>query len=265
MARMMPAFGDSRNACKDQRVELFKGTRICKFNAMGRCKRGRECKFAHGEAAVKEQPDFSKTRLCQEFIETGFCRDGERCKFAHGKADLRNRNETMPSGRALYKSSNDMTSLGMQELLQAVMQVRQPTTYEEAALKLLLRGASRFSLGEVPQQASVAEDCLFKEASPFSRQSTCFDDDSSLPAFSRNSTEESSFCQNMLEEASTGEASDRAYDVSESSVTSSPRHQASDVEMVMVKNTFIHIETQEETASRHLRRACSAPALLKGP
>jgi hypothetical protein len=259
---MMLASCNAKNDSKVQRTEIFKGTRLCKFNAVGRCKRGRDCKFAHSEAEMKEQPDFSKTRFCQEFAETGFCRDREHCTFAHGKEELRCRNETMPVGPRGYKGSTDMTSVGMQELLQAVLQVRQPASYEAAALSLLLRGASGFSHGEVTPHTTVAEHCFLKESSPFSRQSTCFDEDCSLPAFSRNSTEEAFSCQSEVEVASTEDASDSAHEASESSA-SSPRYRSSDVDMVMVKNTFIHIETQEEAAPRHLRRVCSAPALLK--
>eukprot|EP00930_Biecheleria_cincta_P068977 TRINITY_DN56793_c0_g1_i1.p1 TRINITY_DN56793_c0_g1~~TRINITY_DN56793_c0_g1_i1.p1 ORF type:complete len:264 (-),score=65.71 TRINITY_DN56793_c0_g1_i1:449-1240(-) len=261
---MMFASCNAQTVSRDQRIELFKGTRLCKFNAMGRCKRGRDCKFAHSEANVKEQPDFSKTRLCQEFVETGFCRHREHCKFAHGKDELRSRNETMPAGPKGCKGSNDMTSLGIQELLQAVLQVRASASYEAAALSLLLRGAFGSSPGEKLQQTADAEHCFLKESLAFSRQSTCFDDDCSLPAFSRNSTDEALSFQSGVEEASMDEASDSAQDMSESPpASSSSRDKYSDVEMVMVKNTFIHIETQEEAAPRHLRRVCSAPALLK--
>ncbi|CAK9011502.1 mRNA decay activator protein ZFP36 (G0/G1 switch regulatory protein 24) (Growth factor-inducible nuclear protein NUP475) (Tristetraprolin) (Zinc finger protein 36) (Zfp-36) [Durusdinium trenchii] len=56
---------------------------------MGKCTRGQSCAFAHGQDKLRQQPDFSKTRLCADFMELGSCAEGEGCKFAHGKSELR--------------------------------------------------------------------------------------------------------------------------------------------------------------------------------
>jgi len=262
MSRMMFESGSVQRNDEDRRLEIFKGTRLCKFNAIGRCKRGLDCKFSHNNSDVKELPDFSKTRLCQQFMEQAFCKHGDRCKFAHGKEQLRIRTETIPVDPVSYNAPTDMASTGMRELLQAVFQERHTTSYEEAALNLLLRGAPRFSLATgVPQRTSVGEDDFLDEAPPLSRQSTCIGEDCSVPVFSRNSTEDP-FSDQITEPEFDWESK-----VSESSEVSShvkqyaESEEVSMPEMIMVKNTFIHVETQDEAAPQHLRRVCSAPAL----
>eukprot|EP00438_Fugacium_kawagutii_P001417 Skav211735 [mRNA] locus=scaffold7896:17820:23788:- [translate_table: standard] len=72
-----------------KRLAAHKQTRLCKFFAVGACTKGTACPFAHGVSHLREQPDFSKTRLCADFMEMGFCSQGDQCKFAHGKQELR--------------------------------------------------------------------------------------------------------------------------------------------------------------------------------
>eukprot|EP00931_Biecheleriopsis_adriatica_P015227 TRINITY_DN11761_c0_g1_i1.p1 TRINITY_DN11761_c0_g1~~TRINITY_DN11761_c0_g1_i1.p1 ORF type:complete len:307 (+),score=47.10 TRINITY_DN11761_c0_g1_i1:105-1025(+) len=69
----------------------FKLTKLCRFYAQGTCDRGSFCTFAHTMDEVREQPDFSKTRLCHDFMKLGRCDAGSACKFAHGRKELRNR------------------------------------------------------------------------------------------------------------------------------------------------------------------------------
>mmetsp|Transcript_50906 Transcript_50906/g.88804 ORF Transcript_50906/g.88804 Transcript_50906/m.88804 type:complete len:371 (+) Transcript_50906:95-1207(+) len=69
--------------------ELFFRTRMCKFFLAGKCKRGKLCSFAHGEAKVQPLPDFYKTRFCIAFLRTGKCSSGEECSFAHNKSEIR--------------------------------------------------------------------------------------------------------------------------------------------------------------------------------
>jgi len=71
------------------RMERFQKTKLCKFHAAGACTRGEDCNFAHSIVQVREQPDFSKTRLCPDFRNYGRCANGDKCTFAHGKSDLR--------------------------------------------------------------------------------------------------------------------------------------------------------------------------------
>ncbi|CAJ1441917.1 unnamed protein product, partial [Effrenium voratum] len=71
------------------RLEAFKRTRLCKFHLSGNCVRGTSCNFAHSVEQIRDQPDFSKTRLCVDFSASKWCRDGAYCKFAHGDNELR--------------------------------------------------------------------------------------------------------------------------------------------------------------------------------
>ena len=71
------------------RLEAFKQTRLCKFHIAGNCIRGTSCNFAHSMEQIRDQPDFSKTRLCVDYCTDQWCRDGDYCKFAHGEHELR--------------------------------------------------------------------------------------------------------------------------------------------------------------------------------
>ena len=74
---------------KVKRLEMHKKTRLCKFFAAGSCTRGNSCAFAHGSCQLRDKPNFSKTRLCADFLEHGWCMRGEACSFAHGQQELR--------------------------------------------------------------------------------------------------------------------------------------------------------------------------------
>ncbi|CAJ1344758.1 unnamed protein product, partial [Effrenium voratum] len=67
---------------------LYKKTRLCSFHQVGACNRGSACNFAHGEADLREMPDFSKTRICKAFAN-GSCELGVACRFAHGQHELK--------------------------------------------------------------------------------------------------------------------------------------------------------------------------------
>ena len=62
-----------------KRLQVHKQTRLCKFFVVGKCTRGQACTFAHGEEKLRDQPDFSKTRLCADFMERGSCAEGDGC------------------------------------------------------------------------------------------------------------------------------------------------------------------------------------------
>eukprot|EP00931_Biecheleriopsis_adriatica_P016199 TRINITY_DN12012_c0_g2_i1.p1 TRINITY_DN12012_c0_g2~~TRINITY_DN12012_c0_g2_i1.p1 ORF type:complete len:228 (-),score=18.98 TRINITY_DN12012_c0_g2_i1:5-688(-) len=68
-------------------VPSLESTKLCKFHAEGKCKRGESCTFAHSSEQIRDQPDFSKTRLCAAFKRVGRCTRGTDCKFAHGNDD----------------------------------------------------------------------------------------------------------------------------------------------------------------------------------
>eukprot|EP00928_Gymnodinium_smaydae_P015443 TRINITY_DN15711_c0_g1_i1.p1 TRINITY_DN15711_c0_g1~~TRINITY_DN15711_c0_g1_i1.p1 ORF type:complete len:241 (+),score=20.42 TRINITY_DN15711_c0_g1_i1:94-816(+) len=75
-------------------------TKMCMFHAVGRCKRGSACKFAHQEEDLRPQLDLSKTRPCKYFLSGSNCANGRACRFAHGSFELRDHpHEQSPSLR----------------------------------------------------------------------------------------------------------------------------------------------------------------------
>mmetsp|Transcript_73346 Transcript_73346/g.203312 ORF Transcript_73346/g.203312 Transcript_73346/m.203312 type:complete len:217 (+) Transcript_73346:85-735(+) len=68
---------------------LLERTKLCKFHAQGRCRRGAACTFAHSPAELRPQPRLFRTQLCTSFVASGVCGFGERCRFAHSLEDVR--------------------------------------------------------------------------------------------------------------------------------------------------------------------------------
>eukprot|EP00931_Biecheleriopsis_adriatica_P099807 TRINITY_DN7455_c0_g3_i1.p1 TRINITY_DN7455_c0_g3~~TRINITY_DN7455_c0_g3_i1.p1 ORF type:complete len:214 (+),score=25.89 TRINITY_DN7455_c0_g3_i1:50-691(+) len=87
-------------------MPLLESTKLCKFHAEGRCRRGEACTFAHSTEQIRDQPNFAKTRLCAEFKRSGHCTQGSECKFAHGNGDRRVRLR----GQVLSASNNSATA-----------------------------------------------------------------------------------------------------------------------------------------------------------
>lgn len=95
------------------RLEAFKQTRLCKFHIAGNCIRGTSCNFAHSIEQIRDQPDFSKTRLCVDYCTDQWCRDGDHCKFAHGEHELR----PHPASNGLKKEEKEAEMTMMQGTL----------------------------------------------------------------------------------------------------------------------------------------------------
>eukprot|EP00928_Gymnodinium_smaydae_P021092 TRINITY_DN18203_c0_g2_i1.p1 TRINITY_DN18203_c0_g2~~TRINITY_DN18203_c0_g2_i1.p1 ORF type:complete len:285 (-),score=39.61 TRINITY_DN18203_c0_g2_i1:226-1080(-) len=76
----------------------FRKTVMCSFYNMGRCMRGENCSFAHGDQDLRQKPELRNTRLCSRFFSTGNCRDGAMCPFAHSKDELRQGNSRQMGG-----------------------------------------------------------------------------------------------------------------------------------------------------------------------
>mmetsp|Transcript_21600 Transcript_21600/g.50409 ORF Transcript_21600/g.50409 Transcript_21600/m.50409 type:complete len:577 (-) Transcript_21600:306-2036(-) len=72
---------------------LYK-TRLCNFFAQGCCKEGARCTFAHGEADLRESPDFERTSVCPTMLRDGVC-DRPGCRYAHKKDELREDNRVL--------------------------------------------------------------------------------------------------------------------------------------------------------------------------
>eukprot|EP00444_Apocalathium_aciculiferum_P011352 CAMPEP_0183454796 /NCGR_PEP_ID=MMETSP0370-20130417/124967_1 /TAXON_ID=268820 /ORGANISM="Peridinium aciculiferum, Strain PAER-2" /LENGTH=92 /DNA_ID=CAMNT_0025646331 /DNA_START=12 /DNA_END=286 /DNA_ORIENTATION=+ len=70
-------------------VVMLCKTKMCKYFAKGRCKRGQACTWAHGEEELMARPDLFRTQLCVDFAAVGKCQSGGQCRFAHGSDMLR--------------------------------------------------------------------------------------------------------------------------------------------------------------------------------
>jgi len=77
------------NTSKQELSANLEHTALCSFFAMGKCLRGKECKFAHDMSQIKPKPDLTRTSLCHDFMRKGSCKSGNKCKYAHGEAQLR--------------------------------------------------------------------------------------------------------------------------------------------------------------------------------
>eukprot|EP00485_Elphidium_margaritaceum_P008380 CAMPEP_0202690844 /NCGR_PEP_ID=MMETSP1385-20130828/5729_1 /ASSEMBLY_ACC=CAM_ASM_000861 /TAXON_ID=933848 /ORGANISM="Elphidium margaritaceum" /LENGTH=416 /DNA_ID=CAMNT_0049346159 /DNA_START=2750 /DNA_END=4000 /DNA_ORIENTATION=+ len=66
--------------------EKFKTELCVKFLELGQCPYNTRCRFAHGEAELRQKPKPKqyKTKPCNNFLRTGICPYGVRCNFLHG-------------------------------------------------------------------------------------------------------------------------------------------------------------------------------------
>lgn len=71
------------------RKKFFK-TKLCKFRAVGRCRKRHNCNFAHDERELNALPDLSRTKICPSLMNTGECGACD-CRYAHDHAELRSK------------------------------------------------------------------------------------------------------------------------------------------------------------------------------
>lgn len=69
--------------------EKYSKTHLCRFYAVGRCKRGTKCTFAHGDRDLRVRPDLWKTSMCHKFTRRCCPLPATECRHAHGKSELR--------------------------------------------------------------------------------------------------------------------------------------------------------------------------------
>lgn len=258
---MMSVAHSSINDRDAKRLAAHKQTRLCKFFAMGACTKGTACPFAHGTSHLREQPDFSKTRLCPDFMELGHCAQGDHCNFAHGKHELR------PGSSAKSRQSNGR-SKGKVHSAQESKESRESRVwglqsgYEQAALKLILKSALAGSQRGVDKTGNgntcAAQwvgwtegkaDCYdLNMCTSFSRQTTCEGVESSSAQFSR--------CSSATSDGSLpGDPLSTAIQVAE------PTTKEIDWQ-VRVRNTFIEIEDETIQEGCPVRKSRSMPSLL---
>jgi hypothetical protein len=77
---------EEKKACATN--SIFTKTRMCRFLALGLCRKGEACGYAHNKEELQPVPDLYKTKLCPAFFQTGSCKDPS-CRFAHDKGELR--------------------------------------------------------------------------------------------------------------------------------------------------------------------------------
>eukprot|EP00448_Togula_jolla_P000331 CAMPEP_0170612688 /NCGR_PEP_ID=MMETSP0224-20130122/23860_1 /TAXON_ID=285029 /ORGANISM="Togula jolla, Strain CCCM 725" /LENGTH=202 /DNA_ID=CAMNT_0010938215 /DNA_START=45 /DNA_END=653 /DNA_ORIENTATION=+ len=82
----LPVAGSRVSA--QRHVSLFHRTKMCNFNALGRCLRGKVCRYAHSVDELNPYPNLACTKMCQTLLQDGVCND-EECMFAHSRGDLR--------------------------------------------------------------------------------------------------------------------------------------------------------------------------------
>jgi len=102
-----------------ENTHIFDKTRLCKFYAKRKCKRGQACTFAHSEGEVQAPPDFFRTQLCADFARSGTCEAGSDCKYAHAAEEIR-RAKTSKSGsrggQGARKATDPRIALEVQKL-----------------------------------------------------------------------------------------------------------------------------------------------------
>jgi len=208
MTQQALAAADTLNTKKNsyENTHIFDKTRLCKFYAKGKCKRGQACTFAHGDQEMQPQPNFFRTQLCADFVRSGGCKSGLSCSYAHGPQELR-RAKTHKSSKSsgLRKVADPEVSLEVHRLemlhqeavrlrsqlvtLQAITEDLVPSPACTPGSKALLA----FKAGTCQSPKLVSEQGKEEHAdgidatTGFSRQST--EEGSELPVcFSRQST-----------------------------------------------------------------------------
>mmetsp|Transcript_78592 Transcript_78592/g.163302 ORF Transcript_78592/g.163302 Transcript_78592/m.163302 type:complete len:237 (+) Transcript_78592:88-798(+) len=91
--REAPSTETSGEGHREYQNFLFK-TKLCNFYPQGRCTRGAQCRFAHGDDELWASPDFSRIEMCRFATRPGGCRT-EDCRFAHSTSELRPREKAM--------------------------------------------------------------------------------------------------------------------------------------------------------------------------
>ncbi|KAL7067317.1 zinc finger, CCCH type domain-containing protein [Cryptosporidium serpentis] len=74
----------TENTVHDQ----FWKTKLCLMHSKGTCKRGVDCRFAHGYEELRSPVNLKKTKLCPFWLNSS-CTMGITCPYAHGTTELR--------------------------------------------------------------------------------------------------------------------------------------------------------------------------------
>lgn len=110
--------------------DILGRTKLCKFYARGRCKRGLACTFAHSNEELETLPDFTKTQLCIDFFRGGQCQRGITCRFAHSTQEIRK--PTIPR-----KKSSGAGNLRSEALVEALCTGEEKQQLEAAQAQIM--------------------------------------------------------------------------------------------------------------------------------
>jgi hypothetical protein len=234
-------------------LQMFKGTKFCRFFLAGNCERGENCRFAHGLDTLKEPPDFRKTRFCQAFLLTGTCQAGHLCKFAHGRQELRNFYAEKKAGKkshvvATAEISNEQR---LQEQFSILLEsFRIKRVLDEALLKLMMKGIQG---GQQPDLTGARSDSFDVQEADWQQQSfACFtrqttiDNANSMHTISRQVS-----CEEVQVDFLKPSGHHQHYDAVQTD------HEQ--VYVPVIKNTFVHMELQ--STRKTMVRSHSSPAI----
>eukprot|EP00931_Biecheleriopsis_adriatica_P018112 TRINITY_DN12768_c0_g1_i1.p1 TRINITY_DN12768_c0_g1~~TRINITY_DN12768_c0_g1_i1.p1 ORF type:complete len:377 (-),score=62.16 TRINITY_DN12768_c0_g1_i1:46-1176(-) len=244
---------------KHAKSKLAARTLLCKFYLNGACTRGSACSFAHGEDKLRQKPDLFKTGLCLRFMTSGECRHDQGCRFAHGMQELRSREDGQDFETAKEKMAHEAVEHAHvakgagQKILEPSLEANLSKEDSEHVYLSVCVQATRRKLSNkpiapsktaLPSELACEDTDLQQYAADFSRKTTATGPASmaSLP---------------LLEE----ERDHAEFPTSSAPTINSPSRIAMPPWAgVTVKNTFVHIERDEEDGCRV--RSTSSPAAL---
>jgi len=270
--------GSTYNKNSYENTHIFDKTRLCKFYAKGKCKRGQACTFAHGESQVQPQPDFFRTQLCADFVRSGVCKSGSGCGYAHSPHELRRAKTHKSSGssgssntrgQGLRKAADPQVSLEVQKLemmQQEVARLRSQLLTLQGITGCPLPGPACASVSSAPLTALKAS--TGRSFKVVDEEDLEADDDwlDAPEGFSRQSTEEGSEPPGCFSRQSTVEECDTWDDFASAPCSLDEEHrlQVDEEEEeeeiaceLFVKRTFISLEPVKAISHR---RAASTPA-----
>jgi len=264
----LPRKARNAGAMAARRGQVLEKTRLCKYHMSTGCDRGSSCSFAHGEAALRPQPDLARTQLCNRFLRSGTCPKGDACNFAHGEEQLRRiaprtRTAAPPATSATRRAGRSRTHPGprVPESEPGVENLRQQVEQLRTELTALAGGAAI-------RGATTLLPCI-QPQSPWDL-ATATPGASSDDGTSEWHSESGMFSSPVRQMAGAvddeGDIMDH-HDAPEERPKEEEPEEVFDVELV-VKSTFFSLEPTDRnhlSAVRVCPRSRSAPAPLQRP
>jgi len=234
---------------------VFQATRLCNFYLQGRCTRGAECAFAHGDEQLRGKPDFYKTRFCEQFSSKGFCKDQESCCFAHSAEELRGPRREQELKQAMSNIQNgglkrrgrcsNFKSKSKQALAN-LMNKQAPFSMDVLQPGLYSRRASNYQ----DDLESLSTDCMSECNTPF------FSRTSSAASQDYIGSHEQAWGDKMQQPTPQGWPNTQFNPQPDEMYTlplGIPEYPGG---RIVVKNTFLHLESESTECARNRSRSC---------